>query len=147
VRCLVAILAITLGWLCACGEPGESSVVDSGGGGIDTLCFTAVCAGCDPVAQMGCADGEKCTWQHVTDTLGRLTCTLDGTVPLGDVCTRMPPGETAGYDDCAGGGYCLAGTCREICTEAPDSCEAPSSCTLQPGLFDGASDPTGLCEP
>ena len=140
------ILGIALASLVACEASDAPSVVDAGGG-FDTLCFAAVCVGCDPVAQTGCADGEKCTWQHVTDTLGRLTCTPDGTVPIGGACTRMPPGETAGHDDCAAGGYCLADTCREICSEAPDGCEAPSGCTLHPGLFDGASDPTGLCEP
>jgi hypothetical protein len=102
---------------------------------------------CDPVAQTGCLTAEKCTWQDVTDELGRIACVPDGTVAIAGRCTLMPPGETAGYDDCVRGAYCLSGTCQEICTDAPDSCDTTTSaCSSYSGLFVGADVSTGLCD-
>ena len=71
---------------------------------------------CDPVAQTGCDTGEKCTWQEVTDSLGRIACVPVGLVTIGGACQFLPPGETAGYDDCVPGAYCLDAVCSEICS-------------------------------
>jgi hypothetical protein len=102
---------------------------------------------CNPVAQTGCADSEKCTWQDVTADLGRIACVPNGTVAIGGTCTFLDPGETAGYDDCVRGAYCLSGTCQEICTDAPDSCDsATSACSSYSGLFEGADVSTGVCD-
>ena len=103
---------------------------------------------CNPVAQTGCSPGEKCTWQAVTDTLGRIACVPDGTVALGSECLVLAPGETAGYDDCVAGAYCLSGTCEEICADAPDSCDTTvSACSVYPSLFLGAEFTIGVCDP
>jgi hypothetical protein len=102
---------------------------------------------CNPVAQTGCEAGQKCTWQDVTADLGRIACVPDGTVAIGGTCTFLDPGETAGYDDCVAGAYCLSGTCQEICTDAPDSCDtATSACSSYSGLFEGAAISTGVCD-
>jgi hypothetical protein len=139
----LAFGALMIGLLAACGDDGGTSFVDAAADDVDA----DVPAACNPVAQTGCEAGEKCTWQDVTDTLGRIACVPNGTVAVGGACTFLPPGETAGYDDCVAGAYCLSGSCQEICTDAPDSCDtATSACSSYSGLFEGADVSTGVCD-
>jgi hypothetical protein len=129
----------------ACGDDGGSSPIDASTEPDAILCGST----CNPFSQTGCAADEKCTWQQITETEGVVACVPDGTVALGDVCTIMDPGETAGYDDCVGGTFCR-GVCKEICVDAPDSCpDMQAACAVYVGVFDGECvDVTyGLCEP
>lgn len=140
-KLFVLLLAATVA---GCGGDG-SSIVDAAAVDGDEC---SLASGCNPISQTGCEADQKCTWQQVTETEGWIACVPDGTVALGDACTTMEPGETMGYDDCARGGYCR-GVCKEICTDAPDSCELQTSeCVVYAGVFDECVDVgTGLCEP
>jgi hypothetical protein len=127
-------------------DPDATCICDGGGGPWDDGLNSY--PPCDLIAQTGCEAGEKCTWQDVTDSLGRIACVPAGTVAIGGTCTVLAPGETAGYDDCVIGAYCLEVVCLEICTDAPDSCDtAAAACTVRPEIFGGANVPTGVCEP
>jgi hypothetical protein len=121
------ILGAVFALLAACGGGGDDDVTldPDANSGPDAA------AACDPVAQTGCADNEKCTWIRVTDTLGRLGCSPDGTVAAGADCTRGPNGDTTGYDDCAAGNLCVEGVCRAQCVDG--ACPSGSTCTRIPG--------------
>jgi hypothetical protein len=88
--------------------------------------------------------GEKCTYiiESTDPFLGRTACAPDGSIPLNGTCMR----NEQGVDDCVGGTWCSGGTCAEICSSAPDSCAANSTCVSFVGLFDDAEG-TGLCQP
>jgi hypothetical protein len=116
---------------------------------IDTPDSAPVEESCNPVAQSGCLDGEKCTWVEVSENpaLGRTQCMPDGTVTLGDPC--LPAGLNEG-DECRAGGHCIAGVCTPVCSRTPDSCGEGFLCNLFENLFDdlegiGACRP--LCDP
>src|SRR5262245_13155097 len=86
--------------LCSCSAPpggagggggGAANGGGSGGGGAGGLAYAGADAGipdagfsgvCDPLAQVGCDAGERCTW-HAG---GPLACTADGTLGLGAPC-------------------------------------------------------------
>lgn len=142
----LALGALMIGLLAACGGGGgdgdDVDLIDANGDQPDM----EQSAACNPVANTGCAAGEKCTWIDITDTLGTIGCAPDGTAGLGEACTTGAPGETTGYDTCQGGLYCLQGVCQEICTTAPDSCPTTSACSRYSGLFEGADVETGVCD-
>lgn len=134
------------GLFTACG--GGSSSPDAGintggdgGGGSDGGGPSA----CNPVAQTGCAAGEKCTQRvdSLDPFLAVTACVADGAVPLGSACVAGDPAVT-GADDCAAGGYCVNSVCTEICSEAPDSCPSATVCVPFSQTFDEG---VGLCQP
>jgi hypothetical protein len=107
---------------------------------------------CNPLTQTGCFPGQKCTWIVYTASSGYVQCAPDGTMALGERCTRNPPGPS-GYDDCMNGLFCVVptstgvqGTCAMICDHAggwPD-CTGPALCTAQAPIF-GQPPVAGLC--
>lgn len=109
---------------------------------------------CNPVAQTGCEAGQKCTWITIVepsaadrDGVGVIGCVQDGTAGIGEACTDGPAGEGTGFDTCAAGGYCIAGTCQEICTDVPDSCDAETSaCGRYTGVFNETTPVIGVCD-
>jgi hypothetical protein len=90
-------------------------------------------ASCDPLAQTGCADSEKCTYARVSS---RPLCQPTGIVPVGSDCSVDPSGR----DDCERGSMCTAtaladsdpyaavphAVCRAYC-DVDDDCFAPGS--------------------
>ncbi len=148
---------------------GLLSVVAACGGGDSTPDAPDICVGadcvdggatvdattaCNPVAQTGCEAGQKCTWITVVDGtaqdpdgVGLIGCVADGAAAIGQACTSGEPGEATGFDNCAAGGYCIAGTCQEICTDAPDSCDsATSACGRYTGVFNDTTPVIGVCD-
>jgi len=108
---------------------------------------------CDPLAQTGCASGEKCTWiwdqRDSTAELGHIGCVMAGTVAADQACTfNMDP---IGFDNCVGGTFCLDGVCKEICDNNGGSpmCPSDKSCGAYSGVFGAAGQPVsaGLCDP
>jgi hypothetical protein len=120
--------------------PSPTSLGEGGGGtGNDdgTTTFTPVATGnddtgeddgpgpsssCDPVAQIGCAAGEKCT--AITTSQGpAFTCVgaAGSTLQPYDACEASPD---TGLDACPVGYVCLgsevAGTCVPLCNGDPD---------------------------
>jgi hypothetical protein len=150
----IAFAALFLGvastGLLACGgddDSGDITFADSGPGGDGGGSAT-----CNPVTQQGCADGEKCSWLTVQNDdsgyLGRTDCVPDGTVAIGGECMDGTPGEETGFDDCAAGGLCVAGSCSAICTAEPDSCGADFACSFYSDLFtDDPNENLGVCDP
>lgn len=144
-----AIIALALALaVAACGDNSPVLIDADPSPDTDWCGSSLFLSACNPVSQTGCNPGQKCTWQTVNESTGRIACVPTGTVPEGGACTFLPPGETEGYDDCVGGHYCNGGVCQRICTDAPDSCPfATSACSTYPGLFeDCASVSTGVCD-
>ncbi|HEY5948309.1 MAG TPA: hypothetical protein VIV40_22585 [Kofleriaceae bacterium] len=111
---------------------------------------------CNPLAQTGCATGDKCTW--LSDTLfptyaGHIGCAPAGTAVVGDACMFGPPGST-GYDNCAVGLVCGnyrggTGVCKAICDRqgGNPACAAGTICVTYSGLFTaGATQVAGVCD-
>ena len=75
---------------------------------------------CNPVAQTGCAVGEKCALILDQPDIGRghVGCVPDGTQGIGDACTEAT--VAGGFDDCTSGGDCYRSTCVPICTTVND---------------------------
>jgi hypothetical protein len=86
--------------------------------GVDGGCASTA-AGCNPVSQTGCCPEDKCGLV-LEDGFGRIDCAPNGTRGIGEPCTEPTTGD--GYDDCAAGGHCFDGRCREICTTINDTC-------------------------
>ncbi len=108
---------------------------------------------CDPYAQTGCADGEKCTFMWANDQLqiGETVCVAAGNVPVGGACTfQSPPSQEnpeAVPDDCEAGALCAFGSCAAICGVDPaDTCGPDGFCNLYGNLFTDR-DSTGICGP
>lgn len=81
-----------------------------------------------------------------------LRCVPDGTVSLGEACSRGPAGETTGYDDCIAALYCIDGACQDVCGPYEDStavCPTGFACTRYADTFSNADeDPAaGICNP
>ncbi len=100
---------------------------------------------CDPLLQTGCAAGEMCSWIRVQSTperIGMLGCVPAGTVPLDGTCTVGPEGETTGFDNCAAGGICINGRCKDICgfdgTQPGAQCPTGHQCTRYAHTFEDA---------
>ena len=117
---------------------------DGGAGTADA----AVPAACDPVAQVGCQAGEKCSWLVLTDVpfIAITTCVPDGVVAIGGACIEGAPGPDTGYDDCVAGNLCTGGECQEICGQFPDTCAQGESCISYADTFTDV-DSVGLCNP
>lgn len=103
---------------------------------------------CNPVAQTGCIQNEKCTWIWVdaANDVGFVDCRTEGSVPLGEACAFGPDGQVTGYDDCVAGAICVDSTCASICNQSPDTCTAPNTCSAIPGVFPDTSN-WGACVP
>ena len=146
-RLPTAVLLAT--WLAACGGGDDDvEIVDSG------PAADAVPSQCDPVAQTGCAEGEKCAQLTISagpPLLARTACVDNGTVELGGDCETGDPGEATGFDDCLSepdlGAQCINGICKEICTTPTDTCTDGFACSFYEGLFvDVASADIGVCD-
>lgn len=111
---------------------GEGNVALGGGVDIGIDVYTP----CDPVAQTGCAAGERCTADFQADGTSITTCAAAGTVTVGGACVRPP----TGVDDCVAGSVCADGTCAEVCSVAAGTC----NCLGQ--YFPDVAD-AGHCEP
>jgi hypothetical protein len=130
------------------GEPIDGGVTggaDAGGSGSDGGAIDGAAsdggAECDPVRQLGCDAGEKCTWVAGRSgfPLGNTECAPVGPVLEYDTCTPSAGGVA---DDCGAGFYCidwdrdgLTPICLAICdTTAPDAW----LCTVDwtPAVFD-----------
>ncbi len=73
---------------------------------------------------------------------GHFDCVPAGHVPIGEACVRGSPGLDTGYDDCAVGGVCIDGVCREICADG-HHCSDGSPCELFPHMRNAF----GTCRP
>jgi hypothetical protein len=104
------------------------------GGGVDL--GIDVYAACDPVAQAGCAAGERCARESFADGTSRTTCGPAGTLPEGTACT-VP---AVGFDDCVAGTTCINSTCRATCEIGTPTC------TCFGGAFDDVPE-AGACFP
>jgi hypothetical protein len=142
-----AMLTLTAAIATACGDGGGGSPPDAAlpdGGPPD-----AREAECDPVAQTGCAEGEKCGQLTVSldPVEARTACVPDGTVEVGGACRTGEPGEGTGYDDCAAGADCTSGTCRAICLVPGDTCPDQFSCSTYLDLFKDIDETlVGVCD-
>lgn len=139
-----ALMIGLLSAVAACGGGnGGDDVVLIDGSAIDTPSGV-----CDPIAQTGCATGEKCTWITIdsTNDLGNLGCAPDGAAATGEACTQGADGQTTGFDTCVHGDICINGSCEAVCTVSPDSCDSSTSCSVYTGLFTGASPALGACD-
>jgi len=114
---------------------GAAGMAGAGGGPTD----------CNPIAQSGCLQGERCTWLGAAAPL-RLGCVPNGTVALGETCVRAVGADEA--DNCAAGLRCGDElVCRKICDNATEgSCSANHLCTRTSSTPspNGGSDP-GVC--
>jgi hypothetical protein len=103
---------------------------------------------CDPFAQTGCPDGQKCTYAELDFNLGTVECVADGTKQLDEACTYGPSDVYPRNDDCAAGLICQNGECQHICDYdhggGPDACASDADACEQ---FQGASgfSPFGSC--
>lgn len=142
-------LALSLGVIVACGGGGKPTLIDSS---IDA--FTL----CNPVAQTGCATGEKCTWiididgSATTNPVGHLGCAPNGTVADNGTCQFARAGMNGGVDACVAGELCLSGKCKPICDPqvtgaAAGACPTDYACSTIDGLLESGGDSVaGICE-
>lgn len=143
--------------LVACGGNSDSKVhvLNDAGGSNDT---------CSPLAQTGCATGEKCTWIYDlvstdgTNILGHVGCAPDGDKQTHETCTRNMAGAQ-GYDDCAKGNFCKAkrelvgpggqGVCEAICDNngGDPMCADGSTCVAYHNIFEASDmNVAGVCD-
>jgi len=137
----------------ACGGgSGPPKLLDSG---------TEVPVACDPIAQTGCATGQKCTWIITdadptagTDPVGHNGCALAGTTALGAACHDATASVNGGADTCLAGDLCISGKCKVICDpqltsgSAAGACDVDHACAAYAGVFDtGNTASAGVCEP
>lgn len=99
---------------------------------------------CNPVAQTGCAVGEKCASILDDPATGAsyVGCVADGTQDIGAACTD--PTVAGASDDCLAGGECYNGLCHELCSTALDNCTGTGVCVQ---FVDGGGNdlPTQIC--
>jgi len=148
----LALGALFVGLVAACGGGGKDKpvIVDAP----DQQIVDAAPAACNPVAQTGCAAGERCTDVTLQDMPQRVTsiqCVPDGTVAIGGACTEGTPGP-AGYDNCQKGGICVDAECKATCDPqmagVASGCDAQHSCSRYNGLFTvGGMILYGACDP
>ncbi|MDX2018709.1 MAG: hypothetical protein SF187_00605 [Deltaproteobacteria bacterium] len=78
---------------------------------------------CDPILQMGCSAGNRCTLAGAGDVAA---CTPAGTVPLGSACAPAAP--------CAIGLQCVNNVCARLCEVGKSTCPANApACQVAPG--------------
>lgn len=148
------------GWLlwvalCGCGGGGDAPR-DAAGDAADAMPDALYCpptstptvpptgasGTCSPLAQSGCATGEKCTWRS---DVNQIACVPSGSMPVGCACSTG-----AGYDDCVSGAYCQSGICKSICDPQGGNPMCPDGfvCTRYSTLFKPSSTSVavaGLC--
>lgn len=116
---------------------------------------------CDPLAQTGCGQDEKCAWiedvapTDTTNAVGHIGCVPNGTKAIGESCTTngvdaMGKPDGTGFSDCVKGSECIAGFCRAICNPDPTlnpMCDSNHSCGTYASLFE-LNDQTiaGICD-
>ncbi len=139
---------------CGSGDDGGDGVDPTGDGGTG---IDAPAGPCDPIAppnQQGCQTGQRCTWIVDSgglagdDAVGHVGCVVDGTLPLGAVCTPTTGGQP---DRCTTGLICAGGTCQDICGfggGADAGCVDGRSCARHANLFaSGTAAPiAGACD-
>jgi hypothetical protein len=131
--------ALALAIAAACGSGGGSSAPDAG------------VAACDPLAQTGCAGGEKCTViLPAGDGNGATDCVADGSVGEGEPCALTERADGTRVDDCAGPLVCGP---EQVCTppcvfRERGSCGEQATCVRVNRYFeDVAGTNVGLCVP
>lgn len=132
-RLLALAAGLGLAGVAACGDGGDGPP-DTGGA-------------CDPLAQDGCAVGEKCSVRVDSELpyMTTVTCVPDGNAPVGGLCGFGEPGQR-GYDTCQAGSFCLEGVCTPVCAPADQGCaSAGETCLGYGGIFE--EDGLGLCTP
>lgn len=126
---------------CLDGSDGDACEADeqcrSLSGQQDWVCTLGKCgaasAECDPVAQTGCDEGEKCdnvagdSPQGVTGGVTR--CAADGLVVEGEACTAL---STTPSSSCAAGTTCEDGVCQRWCRTAAE-CDGGDACDVSKG--------------
>jgi hypothetical protein len=135
--------------LAACGGGGSTDTPVDSAPAVDAAIDAML--PCDPAAQTGCPDGQKCTF--IPDGTGRATAcrAITGTVGEGQPCIRGAGGF--GDDNCAPGTFCTflgvlppdnGGTriCRQICSTTEPCATSGESCAR---LTD--SPLAGMCGP
>ena len=111
----------------------------------------AAVAGCDPLAQIGCAPGEKCgVILPPSDGNGATDCVPDGAVAEGEACQLIERADGSRIDDCAGPLVCgPEGVCTPPCIFGErGSCGQAATCIRVNRYFeDVVGDGVGLCVP
>jgi len=114
---------------------------------------------CNPVAQTGCAAGEKCTWIVDLDSTptmvsaGHIGCAAAGSTADGASCDDAAA-VSGGVDSCAAGALCVASSCKPICDPQlvggvdRGACPTDSACSTYGDLFSSSGTAVaGVCEP
>jgi hypothetical protein len=131
-----------------------------GGQGPSGDANSAAAPSCNPIAQIGCAGGEKCTWivdidqSETADQVGHTGCAPAGPTRDGEACTDALADANDGADTCIEGDLCVGGKCKPICDtqlvsgSGAGACRAGFSCVSYRAVFESAGNPTaGVCEP
>ena len=94
--------------------------------------------GCDPLTQLDCSAGEKCTAVVAPDD-DHLACVTAGSAAIGSACMFAN-----GVDNCMRGTVCINGDCKRFCDPkgGEPSCPAIGTCSLVPQLL---IDSVGVC--
>jgi len=141
-------IVLALGWLVACGSKTAAP---------PDATFDAPVA-CNPVAQTGCALGEKCTWVVDLDAtatmsaIGHIGCAPDGTIADAGACNDAVASASNGTDNCLHGEVCVTGKCKPICDPqllaGEGACAASYACSIYADIFNSAGNSVaGVCEP
>ncbi len=132
---------------CDCGGSGADAGADGGdesdGGLTDGGLTDGGVTACDPIAQTGCAGGQRCALMYSAGNASGFECVAAGTIAAGAECSR----PFDGADECAGGTLCLEGRCAAVCdAEGSAACATNEACVrFEHGLVDGGSLSLGSC--
>lgn len=129
-----------------------AGLVGSGcGSGDDAAGGDAGVAACDPLAQSGCAGGEKCSVVLPPgDGDGTTDCVADGSVAEGEPCQLIERDDGTRIDDCAGPLVCGP---EKVCTppcvfRERGSCGGEATCVSVNRYFEDVTGAdVGLCVP
>lgn len=104
---------------------------------------------CNPIDQLGCSAGERCTFFRDDDDGLVEACGAPVPDCVGLAAAPVPVGEPCsvdadGLDTCVQGAFCADdGACRALCVVSPDSCApADGACEALAG-----SAIVGVCVP
>ena len=129
-KVLVAIGALALAVLCACGDkskkPGCKGDSDCKNG---LVCASNKCVECRDDSQ--CPAGKKCS---ANACVAKPQCLNDDQCPLGQVCQAGSCKPCASDGECGPGGTCEAGACQR-----------PKKCTKNEDCADDEDCTNGLC--